>query len=80
MVDTVIVRGRWVVTGGGAADETLTDGAVVVAGDTVAEVASWVDARKRYPDARVIGSDATAVLPGLINGHHHSGGVTWLQR
>jgi cytosine/adenosine deaminase-related metal-dependent hydrolase len=79
MVDTVIVRGRWVVTGGGAADETLMDGAVVVAGDTVAEVASWADARKRYPDARVIGSDTTAVLPGLVNGHHHSGAVTWLQ-
>ena len=32
MTDVTLVRGRWIVTGGGETDEVLTDGAVVVEG------------------------------------------------
>ena len=79
MSDVRIVRGRWVVTGGGDADRVITEGAVVVNGGMIEEVGDWHDIQPRYPDAEVIGSERMAVLPGLINAHHHSNGVTGLQ-
>ena len=79
MSDVRIVRGRWVVTGGGDADQVVTDGAVVVSGGAIDEVGDWRDIRSRHPDAEVVGSERGAVLPGLINAHHHSNGVTGLQ-
>jgi cytosine/adenosine deaminase-related metal-dependent hydrolase len=80
MGDELIVRGRWIVTGGGGADPTLADGALVVAGERIAELGDWTEIRARYPAAEVIGSERVAVLPGLINAHHHSSGVTALQQ
>jgi cytosine/adenosine deaminase-related metal-dependent hydrolase len=79
MTDSTIVRGRWVVTGGGADDEALTDGAVLIEGDTIREVGAWEVLRGAHPDAAVLGSSDVAVMPGLINAHHHSNGITWAQ-
>lgn len=77
--ETLIVRGRWLFPGGTSPDRVITDGALVVAGDTIQEVGTWDALRARYPDARVLGSDQHAVLPGLINAHHHSNGATAIQ-
>lgn len=74
---TTIVRGRWVLQD---AQNVITDGAVVVRGDTIAEVGTWRGIRERYPQAEVSGSAKHAVIPGLINAHHHSNGVTALQQ
>ncbi len=79
MTDATIVRGKWVVTGGGADDETLTDGAILIEGDTIREVGAWDALRGAHPDAEVIGSDGVAIIPGLVNGHHHCNGITWAQ-
>ncbi|MEO1404255.1 MAG: amidohydrolase family protein [Cyanobacteria bacterium J06635_1] len=68
---TQLVRGRWVFTG----DEVLTDGAVAIQGESILAVGAWETLRSQYPDATVLGSDQYAVLPGLINAHHHSNGV-----
>lgn len=77
MSDAMLVRGRWVVA---AADEPgLTDGAVAVQGGTIAAVGAYADLRARYPEAEVLGSERFAVIPGLINAHHHSAGVSYLQ-
>ncbi|MEM6426178.1 MAG: amidohydrolase family protein [Cyanobacteria bacterium P01_D01_bin.128] len=67
-----LVRGRWIFTG----TETLSDGAIAIQGDTIQAVGQWQTLRHQYPQAPVIGSAATAVMPGLINAHHHSNGVT----
>lgn len=75
-----LVRGRWVVTGADPGDATVTNGAVLVRGDRVAEVGSWAALRARHPDADVSGSDDMAVMPGLISAHHHSTGVTSTQQ
>lgn len=76
----LLVRGRWVVTGGDPEDSVLTDGAIAIAGGVIREVGGWESMRTRYPTAPVLGSAETAVLPGLINAHHHSSGVTHLQQ
>lgn len=75
-----VLRGRWVVTGGGADDQIVTDGAVVVDDGTILEVGTWSSIRIAYPDATVFGSGQVAILPGLINAHHHSSGATCLQQ
>ncbi len=66
-----LVRGRWVFTQSG----TLCDGAVAIQGALILEVGAWQRLRDRYPQATVLGSSDHAVLPGLINAHHHSNGV-----
>ena len=80
MGDTKLVRGRWIVTGGAAADTALTDAAVRVEGDTIAEVGDWETLRAAHPDATVIGSERVAIMPGMINAHHHSNGVSAIQQ
>lgn len=72
-----LVRGRWIIPGGD--DAVLVDGAVLVDDGDVLALDDWRTLRERYPDAEVIGSEKMAVLPGLINGHHHSKGVSTIQ-
>ena len=77
MSETKLVRGRWIVPG--ARDEVLSDAAVLVDGGVVAAVADWASLRARHPHAAVVGSERCAVLPGLINAHHHTKGVSTIQ-
>src|SRR5688572_10102415 len=77
---TRLVRGRWVVTGASVDDTTVTDGAVLVRGDRIAEVGAWDALRSEHPDAEVLGSTDVAVMPGMVSGHHHAGGVSHLQQ
>jgi len=71
-----IVRGRWVITD---SETVIGDGAVLVDGERIVETGPWPDLRSRHADIEVLGSDAVAVMPGLINAHHHSAGATALQ-
>lgn len=66
-----LVHGRWIFTG----DETLSHGAIALQHDTILEIGSWETLQAKYPAATVLGSEQFAVLPGLINAHHHSNGV-----
>jgi 5-methylthioadenosine/S-adenosylhomocysteine deaminase len=72
-----LVRGRWVIPG--ADDAVLTDAAVLVIDGDVIALDDWTALRERYPDAEVIGSENMAVLPGFVNAHHHSKGVSTIQ-
>ena len=80
MSDVTLVRGRWIVTGGGTADDVLSDGAVAVEGDTIREVGSFATLHEKYEGAQVLGSDDVAVMPGFINAHHHSNGASAAQQ
>lgn len=71
-----LVRGRWVVTGAEDDDRTLEDAAVVVRGDRIEAVGAWKGLRDRHPGAEVLGSPGAAVMPGLVDAHHHSHGIT----
>ncbi|MFP4643756.1 MAG: amidohydrolase family protein [Spirochaetales bacterium] len=68
-----LVRAKWVVEAG---PNVLTDGAVLVDGERIAEVGDWGDLRRRFDNVPVYGGDRYALLPGLVNAHHHSAGVT----
>lgn len=72
-----IVRGRWVLLD---AETVISDGAIVVAEDLIEEIGSWQSIREKNPDLPVLGSGKHAILPGLVNAHHHSNGVTALQQ
>ena len=80
MSDTMLVRGRWIVTGGGEGDPVLSDSAVRIEDGAIAEVGDWETLRGRHPDAAVLGSDRVAVMPGMVNAHHHSNGVSAIQQ
>ncbi len=66
-----LIRGRWIFTG----DELIDDGAVAIQADRIVELGRWTDLQAKYPNSEVLGSSQHAVLPGLINAHHHSNGV-----
>ncbi len=71
-----IVRGRWVIAD---SETVIDDGAVLIEGERILETGPWSDLRSRHGDIEALGSDAVAVMPGLINAHHHSAGATALQ-
>lgn len=72
-----IIRGRWVLQN---PDQILTDGAVVIDGQMIEQVGDWRRIQEQYPDVPVRGGDQYAILPGFVNAHHHSNGVTALQQ
>lgn len=76
----LLVCGRWVITGASGADPVLEDGAALVNGDRVREIGPRSELQARHPTARIMGGDAYAVLPGLVNAHHHSHGASHLQQ
>ncbi len=80
MSDTKLVRGRWIITGGTETDAVLTDAAVRVEDGTIAEVGDWETLRAGHPDAAVVGSERVAIMPGMVNAHHHSNGVSAIQQ
>ena len=79
MEDDLLIRGRWIVTGADDEDPLLQDGALLVSGGIIADLGDGESLAARYPEARVMGSDDVAIIPGLINAHHHSSGATALQ-
>ena len=80
MSDAMLVRGRWVVTGGSEDDSVLTDAAVRVHNGTVVEVGDWETLRDRHPHATTLGSERVAIMPGMVNAHHHGNGVSAIQQ
>ena len=76
----LIARGRWLVTGGGREERTLRDGAVLIFGSEIEAVGPFSELRDAHREADVIGSDDVAILPGLINAHHHSTGASGIQQ
>jgi cytosine/adenosine deaminase-related metal-dependent hydrolase len=78
--ETLLVRGYWLFPGGNAAEQVIRDGAVAIQDGQIVQVGQWPELQALYPTARVLGSDRHAVLPGLINAHHHSSGATQIQQ
>ena len=70
-----IVRGRWVVTDADLPQPVLRDSAVLIEGDTIVEIGPWKELSAKFPEVPVLGSERHAIMPGLINPHHHSFGV-----
>lgn len=80
MSNSTLVRGRWIVTGSAEGDPVLNDAAVRVENETIVEVGDWKTLRGRHPDATTLGSERFAIMPGMVNAHHHSNGVSAIQQ
>ncbi len=75
MAHAKLIKGRWVLTG----EEVIADAALAIEGERIVEVGPAADLSRRYEGAEVIGSKRCAVLPGFVNAHHHSHGVSTFQ-
>ncbi|MFQ5912138.1 MAG: amidohydrolase family protein [Nitrospinota bacterium] len=71
-----LVHGRHVVVDN---ETVLTDAAVFQADGKIESVGAYADLKSRYPGAAEVGGRDCVVLPGLVNAHHHVGGVTAFQ-
>ena len=75
MDDNILIQGRWIVTGAGDDDPVLHDAALRIAEGRIAESGPFESLRGRHPKAKILGGSNVAVIPGLINAHHHANGV-----
>ncbi len=72
---TSLVRGRYVVckVTGDDSSQVIEDGAVFQRDGEIVAVGPYADLRARYVADEEIGSPDFAVIPGLVNAHHHVG-------
>ena len=77
--EQLLIRGRWLFPGGSQSGEVIHEGALMIEAGLIQAVGTWTDLQRRYPVARVLGSEHHAVMPGLINAHHHSNGASSIQ-
>jgi cytosine/adenosine deaminase-related metal-dependent hydrolase len=53
--------------------ETIADGAVLQENGIIAELGTYEDLHRRYPNTPVIGTGDQILLPAFVNSHHHVG-------
>src|SRR5207245_8439094 len=75
----LLLRGKYVLTSA-TEPRILTDAAVRVSNDTVAEVGDWPALRRAHPDARVVGNGKQLLLPGLVDAHSHGRAISPIQK
>ena len=68
------MAGRWIVRN--ADDDALAGLALAVAGDRIIGLDPLAKLKHAHPGAEIVGGEDVAVLPGFINAHHHSPGVS----
>ncbi len=68
----MLLWGRWVVV---SVDDVRTDTAVVLRNGRVLEIGPAQEMRQRHAGIPEHGGPGCAILPGLINAHHHCYGV-----
>ena len=75
-----LIRGKHLITPASNSETTvLSDAAVYQEDGVIREVGPYHSLRERYqPDSELGGPDY-AIIPGLVNSHHHGRGVTTLQ-
>lgn len=76
---TLLLRGGSVLTDP-AAGTVLHDAAVRIEAGRVVETGPWSDLHARCPEAEVIGTADTIVMPGLIDAHSHGRGLSPIQK
>jgi 5-methylthioadenosine/S-adenosylhomocysteine deaminase len=58
----------------------IPNGAVVCDGGVIVAVGSYEELKLQFPNARMIGSSSQVVMPGLVNGHGHGRGLSFIQK
>jgi cytosine/adenosine deaminase-related metal-dependent hydrolase len=74
-----VLWGGWLVPGASAEDRVIEQGAIALSSDKILAVGTRDAIIGQFPDAIVEGSQSHAILPGLINAHHHSWAATPVQ-
>ena len=75
-----LIRGKHLISprsAGGVA--TLADGALYQEDGVIKDVGTYQELRDRYQADTELGGPNYAIIPGLVNTHHHGRGVTTLQ-
>ncbi len=72
-----VVLGRWVIPD--AQGDVIENGAVVVENGRIVAVGPADRLRREHGDAVVSGDRECAIMPGLINAHHHSSAASHVQ-
>jgi 5-methylthioadenosine/S-adenosylhomocysteine deaminase len=76
----ILVRGSHVIVSAMDGESgVIRDGAAYFSGNKVGEVGEYQDLKKKYPEAEVVGNGKQLLIPGLIDGHSHGGGLTFIQ-
>src|SRR5499425_3944242 len=75
----LLLRGKYVLTSA-TEPRVLTDAAIRIVDDTVAEVGDWDALRRAHPEARVLGNGRQLLLPGLIDAHSHGRAISPIQK
>ena len=75
-----LIRGRYLLTPASDGPTTaLSDVAVYQEDGVIREVGPWQELRARHQSDEELGGPDYAIIPGLVNSHHHGRGVTTLQ-
>lgn len=75
-----LIRGGYLLTPApGGQTMVLTDAAVYQEDGEIREVGPWQELRARLQPEQELGGADFAIIPGLVNSHHHGRGVTTLQ-
>ncbi|MEO3855736.1 amidohydrolase [Acrocarpospora sp. B8E8] len=69
IAESILVRGRHVLTS--ATPAVVDDGAVLVVGESIADVGPYDELRAAHPDAGALGGPYDIVTPGFVNTHGH---------
>jgi 5-methylthioadenosine/S-adenosylhomocysteine deaminase len=73
-----IISARWLVQT--HLDPVLHDHGIVVSNGLISEIMPLAVLKTKYPSADIVGGDRFALMPGFVNAHHHSFGVSSLMR
>jgi len=67
-----ILKPKWMVTLAPGSADVLSDHALVIDGERIADVLPRAEAEAKYPNAEPVELGSHVLIPGLINGHTHS--------
>jgi cytosine/adenosine deaminase-related metal-dependent hydrolase len=73
-----IVSARWLIRN--HKDSVLCSHGLAVAKGQIIEIAPLDVLKDKYPTVKIVGGDRFALLPGFVNAHHHSFGVSSILR
>ena len=77
-----LIRGKYVISpmgSGGKGVATRHDAAVYQEDGVIKDIGGYRELRERYQADAELGGPTYAIIPGLVNSHHHGRGVTTLQ-
>jgi len=79
VMENKLVRGKWIVAGSGNGRKIIKNGAVLIEDGTIRAIGNYEKISKEYRYDYELGSEYSAVIPGLVNSHNHGRGLSAFQ-